>query len=244
MGKLLTIDVGNTRAKAGVFSGGKLLRRLIFDRTAPEVLGTLFSRYTIEAALLSSVADDAKKLEQFVRKHTSLHILDRSTRIPLRNSYKTPATLGSDRLACAIGAATIFPRKNVLAIDAGTCIKYDLVDRSGNYQGGSISPGIAMRLTSLHEHTGKLPLVAPEAVHKYIGKDTKTSILTGVILGAAFELEGFVSRYRKDFPGLKVVLTGGDAGRLAKHLNFSIFAAPDLVLVGLNSILRHDIATR
>lgn len=244
MGKLLAIDIGNTRAKAGVFSGDRLLQRLSFDYRMPELLAPLFSRHKIDAAIVSSVVQEAALLEKFISAHAPLHVLNSSTKIPLRNRYKTPQTLGGDRLACAAGAASLFPHKNVLSIDAGTCIKYDLVDQLGNYRGGSISPGISMRLSSLHEQTGKLPLLSPGAVKHYIGKDTQSSIMTGVVLGVAGEMESFVRRYRKDFPGLKVLLTGGDASRLAKHLNFSIFATPDLVLIGLNSILRHAIATR
>jgi type III pantothenate kinase len=244
MGKLLTIDLGNTRAKAGVFLHGKLIRRVLFERTNPEPLKKLFTSHKIEEAILGSVVENQAAIERIVSNYTRLNTLQSITRFPIRNNYKTPETLGADRLACAVGASVLFPGKNVLSIDAGTCIKYDIVDRNGVYLGGSISPGIAMRFTALHTFTGKLPLVVPAPFKGFIGKDTRTSILTGVVQGAIYELEGFVRRYKKEFPGLKIILTGGDAPRLAKHLNFSIFASPDLVLVGLNRILEYDIATR
>jgi type III pantothenate kinase len=207
-------------------------------------LEKLLTQHKIDEAILSSVVENHFAIERIVSNYTILNTLQSIPNFPIRNKYKTPETLGADRLACAVGASVIFPGKNVLSIDAGTCIKYDIVDRSGSYLGGSISPGITMRLNALHTFTGKLPQVAPAPLKGFIGKDTRSSILTGVVQGAVYELEGFVRHYKKEFSGLKIILTGGDAPRLAKHLNFSIFATPDLVLVGLNRILEYDIATR
>lgn len=244
MGKLLAIDLGNTRAKAGVFLDGKLIQRFVFDSLDTDAIASVFSRHRIDEAILSSVVEHPEAIELVISKYTRLNTLRSIKRFPLRNKYRTPGTLGADRLADAAGAAVLFPGKNVLVIDAGTCIKYDIVEAGGTYLGGSISPGINMRFTALHQHTGKLPLVAPAPYRGFIGKDTKSSLLTGVLQGTVFEIEGFVRRYKKEFKGLKIILTGGDASRLAKHLNFSIFATPDLVLIGLNRILEYDIATR
>ncbi|MEY4595073.1 MAG: hypothetical protein RIQ47_1483, partial [Bacteroidota bacterium] len=136
MGKLLAIDLGNTRAKAGVFLNGKLIQRVLFECSAPEPLEKLLTQHKIDEAILSSVVENHFAIERIVSNYTILNTLQSISNYPIRNKYKTPETLGADRLACAVGASVIFPGKNVLSIDAGTCIKYDIVDRSGSYLGG------------------------------------------------------------------------------------------------------------
>lgn len=243
MGYLFAIDQGNTRIKAGVFKGHRLLRRLVVDSKDVRKILSLTDQYPPEAVIISSVASTPKALLSGLRKKSRVILFGPDTPLPIRNNYKTPLTLGSDRLAAAVGAAAIFPRKNTLVIDAGTCIKYDFIDRTGTYLGGSIAPGISMRLNVLHEDTDRLPLVKPARVRSLTGNDTRSSILTGTVLAAALEAEGFVERYRKRYGKLQVVLTGGDADRLSGHLNLSIFAAPDLVLTGLHQILVHVLST-
>ena len=170
-----------------------------------------------------------------------LVILDENTPLPIKNLYETPATLGKDRLAAAVGARAIFPGKNVLSIDAGTCITYDFLTKDGEYLGGSISPGIRMRFRAMHAFTGRLPLVEPEDFTGLIGKTTAESLLSGVINGVCEEIKGLIARYNEQYEDLTAVITGGDHEYLHNKLKINIFAVPDLVLPGLNEILDcHD----
>ncbi len=163
------------------------------------------------------------------------------TPIPLKNHYKSAATLGADRLAASIGAFTLHPNNNVLVIDAGTCVKCNFTNSKNEFLGGSISPGLAMRLRSLQHYTGKLPLVNfDDSFDKVIGQTTEESILSGVINGIAYEIDSFINDYKKNYPDLITILTGGDSAYFVKRLKNSIFAEPELVLMGLNTTLEFN----
>jgi type III pantothenate kinase len=157
--------------------------------------------------------------------------------------YATPTTLGVDRIAGVCGAKHMSPKTNVLVIDAGTCITYDFLDRDGNFLGGGISPGLMMRFNAVHNFTARLPLVPLVEIAPLIGDSTETCIQSGVINGLIEELGGIISLYRQKFEGLAVILSGGDARFFENKLKGSIFAVPELVLSGLNSILIHNVGS-
>jgi type III pantothenate kinase len=162
------------------------------------------------------------------------------TNIPVTNFYKTPDTLGKDRLAGIVAAHSLYVKENVLVIDAGTCITYDLITTKGEYYGGSISPGLNMRFKALHTFTEKLPLVSLLNFEELIGTDTNTSILSGVINGLIAETDAIIERYKELYSALKIIICGGDAQFLVDRLKNSIFAVPELVLIGLNEILDYN----
>lgn len=244
MGYYLVIDQGNTLLKAGLFRGDRLVRSITLLKPSVPAIRKFIGTVRPEAVLLSTVGKTSASFVKGLRTLAPLTRLDQRTPVPIRIRYKTPKTLGSDRLAAVVGAWTLFPGRHVLVIDAGTCIKYDFLHKRSGYLGGSIAPGIALRLKVLHEATRKLPLVKADEVRSFTGQDTRTSILTGCITAAAMEAAGFVRAYRKKYGALTVVLTGGDARILSKQLNFSIFAAPHLVMTGLNTILQNAISHR
>jgi type III pantothenate kinase len=157
--------------------------------------------------------------------------------MPFKNLYKTPETLGLDRLALASAAVQQYPKTNTLVIDAGTCITYDFVDANAHYFGGAISPGLQMRYNALHKQTAQLPLLQPKRQTSYIGATTEASIHSGVIFGTVQEIQGVVSTYLLDYSDLTVILTGGDANFLCKQFKISIFANSNFLLEGLNFIL-------
>jgi type III pantothenate kinase len=165
--------------------------------------------------------------------------LNDQTPLPFINTYRSPGTLGADRVANAAGAISKYPGRNVLVIDTGTCIKMDLVKAEGAYAGGSISPGLNMRYQALHRYTGRLPLLEPEEQATLIGTTTAESIHSGVLNGMVAEIDGLISRYESRFPDLVCLLTGGDHSLFSGKLKSRIFAAPTLTLEGLNSILLH-----
>lgn len=236
----IAVDIGNTLIKVGVFEGELLIKSFVIGDQA----GLL--QYLIEEEpeniILSSVRTDFQQLIDRLRSTISTLVLSSDTNIPLKNLYKTPSTLGSDRLAGVVGATTLYPGVNILVIDAGTCITYDFVDYQNQYFGGSISPGIKMRFQALQHFTGKLPQVESSEIDYLVGKSTKESILSGVINGVLFEFEGFINKYQQTYSQVNVVVTGGDALSFKSKTNRNIFVLPDLLLIGLNRILLNNIS--
>ena len=238
----LVIDIGNTRTKAGLFEGGALRAHAEWTGLPTEHILEWAYNHPIAAALLSSSGDTAEALEAALRVRSPTRRLDHTLRLPFVNDYMTPATLGRDRMAGVAGAAALYPGQNCLVIDAGTCITFDVLTAEGRYPGGNISPGVRMRLRAMHEQTARLPLVAPEAADAgLLGVSTETALRKGGQLGAILEIEAFLARCEALYPGLRVLLTGGDASLLLPHLKPQIFALPHLVLHGLHEILRLNV---
>lgn len=239
----LVIDLGNTRAKLALFEGKKLKEQFSFEpRISLNQLQKVFkSNPGIKKTIVSSVINHAKEISNFLSNHTQFLQFDASTNIPFTNKYGTPETLGKDRLAAAIGAYSIYKGLPILIIDAGTCIKTDFVSAAGEYLGGSISPGINMRFKALNHYTDKLPVLNTDKnYHSLTGKNTNESILSGVQNGALYEVKGFIDGYLKQYPDLKIVLTGGDAAFFELELKNHIFVCPELVLIGLNEIVEFN----
>ncbi len=239
----LVIDIGNTFSKIALFNNRELKELKVSQTADIDVVGSLVRKYQPENAIVSTVRQDVKILELFLQEHC--RYLRFNTGIPagLVNHYKTPATLGPDRYAAVIGAHFLFPESDCLVIDAGTCITYDLVDSKSNYWGGNISPGIRMRFKAMNAFTEKLPLIEfDESFNEDYGRDTESALMAGVVKGIVFEVSGFISHYYKNWPGLKVLLCGGDVNFFDRQLKNSIFARnvqaePDLVLIGLNEVI-------
>lgn len=241
----LVLDIGNTAMKAGCFAG-TALREMAAGLTAEEV-EALVRRWGPQHLLIASVAEEAARWALRLQGLVPGRILlfePGITPVPLRNAYATPLTLGADRLAGAVGAAALRPGRDTLVLDAGTALKCDLVTADGTYRGGSIGPGLGMRLRALHEFTGRLPLLplpAPDATVPLVGDSTPGALLSGVVNGAAAEANGLVAAYRQQYPALGVLLTGGDAPLLASRLAGPIFVVPELVLLGLYRILAYNV---
>ena len=234
----LIIDVGNTRVKAAVFEIDTMINIVVFDkkRILSEIKKIL-KKYAISNGIMSNVASisdfELKKLQSLFQ----LIVLSSSTKVPFVNLYKTPKTLGVDRIALATGAISQFPNKDVLVIDAGTCITFDFVNSNKEYLGGAISPGIQMRFDSLNYFTANLPLLEKEKITNFIGGNTNESINSGVVNGVIQEIDGIINQYKIKYLDLTVVLTGGNTNFLSKQLKSSIFANQNFLLHGLNKIL-------
>jgi type III pantothenate kinase len=196
----------------------------------------------VKNMVISSVGTEAGEMvAQLERNGFDVLLVNGQTPLPFTNLYKTPQTLGIDRIAAVAGAQFLFPQKNGLVIDAGTCITYDAISSNGEYKGGAISLGLTLRLRALHEFTNKLPLIEPRWPMNLEGNSTEESILAGVCVGLIDEINGKIQRYEQQYSELQVILTGGDADFLGKHLKSNIFAAPLLVLLGLNQILLFNV---
>lgn len=226
------IDIGNTAVKWAVFEGNELLKSgksSFGDWTAIQKLNKEFETVNW---FVSSV----HALPEVSELGFSFQTLETDGPLPVTIRYKTPSTLGRDRLAAVCGAHHLFPNTPSLVIDAGTCITFDVIDGAGNYFGGAISPGIFMRLKAMHQFTGKLPQLEWEDLDGFIGDSTKNSMLQGVKQGVLGEANHQIDRYTEKYPNLRVLVTGGDGPFFEKNLKKDIFAAPNLVLIGLNTI--------
>lgn len=242
----LIIDIGNTCVKIDVYDNHERLYHATTHKLTPQKLNTFLSSHDIDgkikAAIVSSVAKEGHTLlSQFKTIFTVLHF-DHHTPIPVKTLYKTPLTLGKDRLAAAIGANGLYPNENVLVIDCGTCIKYDFVSTENVYTGGAIAPGLNMRFSALNTFTQKLPLVSYKQINYITGDTTEKSILSGVINGIIMEINGMINYYKNNYTNLKVILSGGDLKYFDKILKFSIFAVPNIVSLGLNRVLNFNIS--
>ncbi len=234
----LIVDQGNSFAKIGIFSDEVLLHTAIFKKIGKEELDSLFQLYPISSVILSSVVNTELELIEYLKKRTGKFILlDENTPLPIENLYKTPETLGRDRIAACVGANFLKPDTNLLVIDAGTAITYDVVNAKNQYLGGNISPGLEMRKRALHTFTQKLPLVEITDSVPMLGTTTKEAILAGIVNGLVYEIEGCISSVSSVYPCLSVFLTGGDAFYFERKVKNSIFANQNLLLVGLNRIL-------
>ena len=235
----MVIDSGNSFVKIGIFESDSLKEKRVLAQ-GNDV--KIFLQSTpVKHVLLSSVATDAEQLVSSSIANGQKIILNALVPLPISNKYASPETLGSDRLAAACGAWSLFPKQDSLVIDVGTCINYEFVSSDGTYHGGAISPGVRMRFDSMHKLTAKLPAATPVAPAPLTGNTTVSCLQSGVMNGMLEEIKGIISRYTNDYPGIRVILCGGDAHFFEKDLKPSIFVAPDLVLMGLNSILLHNV---
>ncbi len=233
----LVLDFGNTLQKIAIFEGNQILAMHAYKRITLKELQKIIVNYPIKSAILSSVIDYSETIKTFLKEKFHFIEFTDNTPIPVLNKYATLQSLGKDRLAAAIAGNHIFPGENVLIIIAGTCITYEFINKSSEYLGGAISPGISIRFKALHTFTGKLPLVEKKSKVSIIGNTTESSILSGVINGAFHEVEGVMSKYTDNYKKLKIILSGGDMKYFDKILKNSIFAVSNIVLIGLNIIL-------
>jgi len=235
----LVVDYGNSSAKVGIFDHHNLVDQRTF--VSMDELKIFLENFSSSNFIISSVTKDPMMVSAWATQAKRKYILDPSLPLPLRIKYATPSTLGVDRIAGVCGAQHLFPNTNTLVIDAGTCITYDFLDDQGNFLGGGISPGLKMRFQAVHDFTAKLPLVGVVESAELIGNSTETCIQSGVINGVVEELNGIIRLYQQKFAGLVVILSGGDSRFFENKMKGSIFAVPELVLSGLNSILIHNV---
>lgn len=236
----LVIDIGNTDIKLGVFKKAILQKKITGKKeNLPGYLEELTELFPgIANVLVASVGEPEENLLDILSDRFSfLMVLDSTVKLPFLNKYASPKTLGVDRIALASAASRQFPGQNVLIIDAGSCITYDILTEKNEYLGGAISPGIEMRYKALHNYTAKLPLLNKESPDYLVGDSTSASIHSGIVNGIRFEIEGFIAGCKNKFPNLAVILTGGNAPFLRDKLKNDIFANSDFLLEGLNHIL-------
>ena len=232
----LTIDIGNTGVKLAVFDGKHIIETHEAKECTFCTVQDFIGHKEISAAIISSVKDINSEIFSILDYYNGILLSERIP-VPIRSHYKTPNTFGSDRLVAAVGAFFLYPKRDVIVFDAGTCLTVDFLSDKGEYLGGKISPGIEMRYRALHNFTDKLPLIQKEKKIPIFGNDTNSAITAGVQQGIIAEVKLTITEYRLQKPHVISLFTGGDCFFFEKELKSGIFANPNLVMVGLNEIL-------
>lgn len=233
----LIIDAGNTNVKLAFFEDRKLIVTKLIEPVFEEFKSVLENYPRVESILVSDVRGIDWSFLNSIFDPRGIYILDSSWKFPFKINYKSLETLGPDRLGLMGAASKLYTKQNVLVVDVGSCITYDLLTRENVYEGGIISPGYKMRYKSLKEFTGKLPLIEHNSIESSFGKDTQSSIQVGVFQGVFYEIQGQMDHFREKYTDLTIILTGGDCKQLSKRLKNPIFAHPNFLVEGLNYIL-------
>ena len=199
-------------------------------------VSALIDRFQPQKTILSSVINHDAQIEELLSAKSNFHKLSHLSELPFTTPVGKPETIGADRLALAAAAVYFYPEKNNLVIGLGTCVTYNFINKFHEFIGGAISPGLEIRLKSLNQYTAKLPFVKADWNVPIIGYDTNTNILSGVVIGIAKEIDGFVDAYEERFGNFNALLTGGDIGILGSHLKKKIFADPELIFKGLYAL--------
>lgn len=222
--------------KAAVFSNHQLQQVMVLDNDQTPTITALLDQYQPQKSILSSVVNHNPELENLLRSRTRFHKLDHHSKLPVSTPVGKPETIGADRLALVVAAVDLFGAKNNLVIGLGSAVTYNFVNKYHQFLGGGISPGMEMRFRSLEAFTAKLPLVKADWNFPLVGYDTRTNILSGVILGMAKEIDGMIEAYEEKYDNFNALLSGGDALYFSRWMKKKIFADPELIFKGLLAI--------
>lgn len=239
----IAIDRGNSSVKLSAFDKSQLVCTERVDALTASVLEEWKARFGAEKAIMSSVAGDDSEVAAILDTlFGKWLILDNELPIPLQICYRTPETLGRDRIAAAVGASALFPEENLLVVDTGTAITLDVVTADRCFMGGNIAPGVTTRFASLKRCCQRLPLVEECGETPLVGVDTLTAIRSGVVLGVVAEVQYMADRLAKEYGDLHLIITGGDAEIIGRHLasEYKYKIVNDLVAIGLNRILLYN----
>lgn len=243
MSQACILDFGNTRVKWARFVNGDLLS-VQQDEEAWEALQgwNENARWLIAATgPMNETWSEWIETLKAMQPHSVVH-LECAEDVPFPASYRSLHTLGLDRIANAAGVTAEDENADWLIIDAGTCITADLLE-GGTFCGGSIAPGIDLRLRAMFAGTASLPYPqdwreqAAGGIGLDVGDDTVSSLLAGAIGGAQAELTERIRRFRDEIPSIRVALTGGDAKFLQLHVDLPTFADPNLTWKGYFHLL-------
>lgn len=239
----LIVDIGNSRVKAAVTDGGRVVCMRTFGGFDRRTVGSLLAEYPdVRKAIVSSTADDAARTAAEIEAAgVRCAVFTPQMPVPIANDYASPQTLGADRLAAAVGIAAMYPGRNAAIIDCGTALTADLLTADGTYRGGFISPGMRMRFAALHEHTSRLPECGPTDEIAPLGRDTRSCIEQGVMQGMTAEIEAHIARFEAKNDDLLKIFTGGDAKFFVKRIKNAIFANCEPVICGLDRILEYNV---
>ncbi len=236
----IAVDYGNSSTKVGVFKNSELLITTILEKADRFQIEKFINKYSPDGIILSSVIgnDEFDWIDKCAKKTIKLN---HHTALPFINQYKSPKTIGKDRVGAVAGAQSLFENENILVIDAGTAITFDFLSSDHHYLGGNIAPGLEMRFKALNKFTHQLPLVDKGEFGEFPGQNTREAISAGVINGMIFEIEGYIRICTEKWGDIQTIITGGDSDFFVKKLKKPIFVNQNLVLLGLNRILEHNV---
>ena len=236
--KVFVLDGGNTHIKLGAFIGNQLVQTNRFHERA-----SLGKHLSSEDIVVIANVGELQLQQDLIALGCQVYTVSNMNALPFSNAYKTPNTLGIDRLCNIAAVHQHHPSRNILVIDAGTCIKFDFIDALGTYHGGSISPGISLRYHSLHEHTSQLPLLNPTKAWDVIGMDTEGSIHSGVMGSVKAEINWRIEEFNNRYEDLIIYLTGGDAHYFDLGQKNDIFVDENLTLKGIYALYLHQLSS-
>ncbi|PID94797.1 MAG: pantothenate kinase [Bacteroidales bacterium] len=233
----LVIDIGNTQSKIAVFEDSQIVDFQVKKSVTISCLKDCFHKYKIDNTIISSVSVSVREISSFLEANSCLIEFDANTYQHINFDYQTLNTLGKDRIAGVIGATEFLPDDDLLVVDIGSCITYDVLTKDSVFVGGNIAPGLYMRLKAMHDYTAKLPMVYANEAKELLAKNTKDALFNGAFWGIVFEINTYFDKLQEVYPNIKVVLTGGDAHYFEKSIKQCNFVNSKLVLVGLNKVI-------
>jgi type III pantothenate kinase len=254
---LLAVDIGNTNISLGLFKGKRLTGQCSIPTKAafnlrahcesqfPSLRGAKRRgnlKKIIIVSVVPGIATRFTKTAKKVFKNARVSIVGKDLKVPLKNQYNK-SQIGQDRLVTAYAATKLFGTP-CLIVDFGTAVTFDAVSARNVYLGGLILPGIKMSLASLYSGTSLLPKVVLKKAQGFIGKNTKQSIVNGMVYGYGSVCDGLVAHFRKQLgKKLQIVATGGDARLISKYTSSIKKINPSLSLQGLAFLSTHQHAS-
>ena len=232
----LCFDFGNTRLKCAVFEDNNFKDVFVLQSDDDATIQQLIEKYRPTYSILASVINHNASIENILASSTKFHKLTYESKLPFTTPVGKPETIGADRLALTAAAVDLYPKQHNLVIGLGSCITYNFINKFHEFLGGSISPGLEMRFKAMNNFTAKLPLVQPDWNFPLVGYDTKTNLISGVIMGMSKEIDGIIGEYALKYSNFNVLLTGGDMAFFVPHLKNKIFADPHLIYKGLYAL--------
>ena len=238
----LAINIGNTRTKLALFQHDEIMEKAVFHNQEEEQeICDFITKTKVSNAVVSTTKPISEAVNKAIQSIENVVDVSTDIKLPITMSYKTPETLGDDRIAAVIGARTLEQENELLVITAGTCITFNLLSANNEFVGGGISPGIYMRYLAMNTFTGALPLAPNDEFNDLVGKSTIESLQSGVRNGIVAEVDGIISQYKLLYPKIKVFITGGDANFFESRTKNRIFANSNLEVIGMNEILKYNI---
>ena len=235
----LLVDIGNTLTKIAVSDGKSILTEFKLRSIDLDFIKDTIEDNNIKNSAISNVRKPNQKLFDLCNSKSNLYTFNKEIRLPFNNPYDD-GLVGEDRLSLILGAYSLYPQDNVLVVDLGTCITYDIKTSKNDYQAGGISPGLILRKKSLSSGTVNLNEIDPVYPKSMIASDTNSSISIGLLIGIQSEIEGMIDRYEKTYKNLKVIVTGGDSIFLSGKLKNTIFTNSNFIYRGLNYLIEYN----
>ena len=231
----LLIDIGNSKSKIAITKDYTILKEIHSSSKLIKKIKGLFSDYKITHSSLSNVSIPNIKLIEFLKTNSCFFDV-KNNNLPFKNPYKE-GLVGDDRLALICAAKKDYPNQNILIIDIGTCITYDIMTQNNNYVAGGISPGIILRFDSINQETFLIKKIKPNYPKSLKAHDTESSVNIGTLVGVQLEIEGFIKKYSSQYANLKVIITGGDSIYLSGIIKNTIFTSSNYVFKGLEYLI-------